>query len=33
LVPEGKIFIEKPLDASIESAFNLKRKIEKVGNS
>lgn len=29
LAPEGKIFIEKPLDASMRSALKLKRKMEK----
>ena len=31
LAPKGKIFIEKPLDASMESAFRLKEKIEEKG--
>lgn len=29
LAPEGKIFIEKPLDASVSSALRLKRKVVK----
>jgi len=31
LAPEGKIFIEKPLDASLGSALKLKEKIEEKG--